>query len=144
LNATQSNLDVDGGYGGVERRAAPRRRFRQPVEVRLSGGDGDRPWTCAGVMLDATIRGIACRIAESDAARIPPDDRLLGVAFDLADGSAAFAMKGVIRSVTAAGTPEHLVLGIEFTFGSGNGEEKSRLREALDALPAKGGLKQAR
>jgi hypothetical protein len=94
-------------------------------------------------MLNATVRGMACRLPAVEADKLPSDEGSVHTSFCLAEGDLAFEVAGQVRSVTTAGTPGHVVLGMEFVFEASEGEEERRLRAAFQAVGAEGGRTQA-
>lgn len=116
----------------AERRRSPRRRLRRPTKVALRDtGVDSRPeaTACDGSLLNVSTEGLACRMREKEAAtlRIGQD---LRVTFDLGAPSSAFDLKARVINITQGGTPDHLVLGLEFIVDQSVAADRRRLREA--------------
>jgi len=122
----------------LERRRTTRRLLRRRLSAWLTSHDfaGAAPSgteeSVSAVILNVGPHGLACRLPESQTARLSVDDRLF-VAFSLGAGNQTFDFTGRIVSITEGGTPEQMVLGIEFIDGG-----TSRAQEALSAALADG------
>jgi hypothetical protein len=143
LNATNMSQGSAVRYHGKERRSAQRWRLHEPVQVRLSGGDGARNWRLDGVILNATPRGLACRIPARRVGELPTEGSALQVGFELEAGLPDFELRAEVRTVTEAGTPGYCVVGMEFKCDSSSQRERERLRAALDAVNRGGEEEQA-
>ena len=114
----------------AERRRSRRRRLQGASEVSLCGTSADAEWTVTGVLLNAGVNGIACRVS-TRAARALTIGQALQVIFRVGPTSAAFDLKARIANITPAGTTHHVVLGMEFV---ADGRLKSVQTKLLESL----------
>jgi len=117
----------------MERRRSPRRRFRLPAELMLQEAAEDSRWWCRAALFNLSVDGIACRVAESVAGPSGPVEigRTLRVIFRLAGASASFELDARVVTITEGGTPDSLVLGLEFVADRRLEISRPRLRDAL-------------
>ncbi len=100
----------------AERRRGPRRRFRQPTGVLLRGTGVDDGWSCQATLLNLSIGGLACRVPDSDSERAGPlrIGQTVRAVFRPSASTPTFDLNGRIVNITQGGTPNLLVLGLEF------------------------------
>jgi len=109
-----------------------RRRFRRtavrgssPVTVRNVEGDA-----ASGTLLNASVDGIACRVATEAADRASIGDAVR-VRFELAGVPQPFELAAVVRSKTPAATEFQTIVGLQFAYGHEDREQRHRLTAAL-------------
>jgi len=118
-----------------ERRRSPRRTLQRSLSVQLTPRKSadpapvDAEESMSAVILNMSPHGLACRLPASQATRLSVDGRLF-VSFALGAGNQSFDFTGRIVSITEGGTPERVVLGIEFIDG-GTSRAQNALSEAL-------------
>jgi Tfp pilus assembly protein PilZ len=109
-----------------------RRRFRRtavrgssPVTVRTVGGGA-----ASGTLLNASVDGVACRVATEAADRAKIGDTVR-IQFELADPPQSFDLAAVVRSKTPAATEFQTIVGLQFAYGREDREQRHRLTAAL-------------
>ncbi len=123
---------------GFERRRSRRRRLHKPSEVQLHGVGEESGWQCAGALLNVSAEGIACRITNRHAYDLCVRQTLRAV-FRVGVSPATFDLKVQIINITAAGTSEHQVLGLEFVDDAKLEAAQPALREAIATANAPSG-----
>lgn len=121
----------------VDRRRSPRRRLREPAEVLLRATDVNDAWQCKAMMLNLSLDGVACRISEASAGPLHTG-RTIRVMLRLDASSPAFELNGEVINITQGGTPNHLVVGLEFVADEQLKASRTRLREALETAVGNG------
>ncbi len=122
----------------LERRLIKRRLLRRRLSALLTPHDSaftaptDTEASFSAVILNVSPHGLACRVPTSRTTRLSVDGQLF-VVFSLGAGNQTFEFTGRIVSITEGGTPEQMVLGIEFIDGG-----TSHAQEALSAALADG------
>ena len=114
----------------AERRRSNRRRLHDAGEVSLRSTGSDVDWTGAGVLLNAGVNGIACRVSIR-AAQALAIGQTLNVVFRVGPTSAVFDLKVRIANITPAGTTHHVVLGMEFVADRRLKSVQTKLLESL-------------
>ena len=114
----------------AERRRSRRRRLQDASEVSLRGTGSDVDWTGTGVLLNAGVNGIACRVSAKNA-RPCLIGQTLHVVFRVGPTSTVFDLKARIANITPAGTTHSVVLGMEFVADRRLKSVQSKLLEAL-------------
>lgn len=96
-----------------ERRRSQRRKFRQPSTVTLTIVDGSAERSLQASVLNVSLHGMACKLGEEEACGLSVGMRLHA---DMRIGGSPerFEETVVIANVTPAGSPGHVVLGMEF------------------------------
>lgn len=94
----------------VERRRTPRRQFVDPVQVTLRGIGGRDPIPAA--LLNAGPGGLACRVSHEALRSTPIVGRVARVDLTI-DADESLALYARVINATA-GSPGHVVLGMEF------------------------------
>jgi len=115
----------------AERRRSPRRRLRKPTDVALQGSEPDDGWHCTAAMLNLSPEGIACRIPAQDADLLHIG-QTLQVSFQLHASAPTLDLNGRIISITQGGTPNHLVVGLEFIMDRRLKASRATLWDALE------------
>ncbi|MCH8147726.1 MAG: hypothetical protein IH987_06975 [Planctomycetes bacterium] len=112
-----------------ERRRTRRRQFHDAGDLTLTpiGCDSTAPIPAA--LLNVSPDGLACLVPESTLEFIPSDGRLV-ISLALAENGQVVELTGQMVSRTEAGTPGHLVVGLEFD-KRGQTQQRSLLRQAL-------------
>ncbi len=114
----------------LERRRSRRRNLREPSTVVLHLPDERDAWQCAASILNVSADGLACRVENADAERIPVGRNVV-TDFQVSVVDERFQMTGRVVNSTRAGTPGHVVLGVEFLTEEASHAQRTRLREAL-------------
>ena len=114
----------------AERRRSRRRRLQDASEVSLRGTGSDVDWTGAGVLLNAGVNGIACRVSAQNA-RPFLIGQTLYVVFRIGPTSTVFELKARIANITPAGTRHRVVLGMEFVADRRLTSVQNKLLESL-------------
>ncbi|MHC4697620.1 MAG: PilZ domain-containing protein [Planctomycetota bacterium] len=115
----------------VERRRSRRRAFREPTRLVLRTTDPDAGWRLQAEMLNLSLSGVACRIREEDAAGAMKAGQTIHVAFNLGKPAQAFDLTARVITRTGAGTPGHIVVGLEFVEDGCLEATRKRLRVML-------------
>ncbi len=116
----------------ADRRRSPRRRLRQAAEVVLRSVEAkDEPGHVA-TMLNVSSDGIAIRTAAPDAKTlvIGSDAR---VSFNLGTSARPFELTVRVVNITPAGTPDQVVVGLEFVADAALESCRDGLLRALEA-----------
>ena len=114
----------------VERRRSRRRRLQNPSEVSLHGTGSEVDWTAAGVLLNVSPDGLACRVS-AKAAHALTVGQALHVLFRIGTTSTVFDLKARITNITPAGTTHCVVLGLEFLADRRLKSVQTKLQESL-------------
>ncbi|MEK6675179.1 MAG: PilZ domain-containing protein [Planctomycetota bacterium] len=114
----------------IERRRSPRRSFREAGQVRLCFTNENHRKICPTVLLNLSADGLACRAKKDDTTQLTIGQN---VEADLQIGSVDQSLRllGRIVSLTVGGSPETLVVGLEFLDGRNPPHVKSQLRTLL-------------
>lgn len=123
--------------GLVDRRRSRRRELHEPTGVALFCTGKNDVWHCGAVMLNASIKGIACRVLDADSARLTVG-RVLRVVFRIGDSTEPFDIPSRITNTTEGGTPGYRVLGLEFISDGDQPAERKRLMQALASVCKRG------
>ena len=115
---------------GFERRRSRRRRLHKPCEVQLHGVGDELGWQATGALLNVSTDGVACRLANQKAYDLCVR-QTVRVVFRIGSSPTRFDLKAQITNLTAAGTPEHQVLGLEFVDDANLEAAQPALREAI-------------
>lgn len=118
----------------ADRRRSPRRRFRQPTGILLRGTGVDDGWRCQATLLNLSMDGLACRVPDSDCERGGPlrIGQTVRAVFRPHASSPAFDLNGRIVAITQGGTPNLLVLGLEFIADQSLEASRPGLQDVLD------------
>jgi len=122
----------------LERRRTARRTLRRGLNALLtphvtaSATSAESEGPVTAVILNISQHGLACRLPAGQTRVLSVDDLLLA-RFSLGTSTQTFEFTGRIVSITEGGTPEQMVLGIEFIDGG-----TSHAQEALGAALADG------
>jgi hypothetical protein len=131
--ATQRTRTAKSGSGngpGFERRRSRRRRLQSPSEVHLRGLGDENGWQCAGVLLNVSHEGMACRISDQKAREVCLQQKL-GAIFRIGSYPTTFDLTAMISNVTPAGTEGCQVIGLEFLDDARLRAARSTLHEAI-------------
>ena len=115
----------------IDRRRRPRRRLRPTCQVALHGTGPRGEWHCSAAMLNLSPDGLACRLHQKDAQPVEIGS-ILGADFRLDPDAEEFHVRGRVVSVTPGGTPEHVLLGMQFIDDDYPEPEKARLLAVLE------------
>jgi c-di-GMP-binding flagellar brake protein YcgR len=96
------------------------------VLITSAGGSTDQ---CTGQLLNLSLRGLACRIATTDADNLAID-QLIQLRLPAAE-SAELAIRGIVRSKTPAATRDAVIVGIEFHHCADQPDQQQALRGIL-------------
>lgn len=114
----------------AERRRSPRRRLREPAVVALSKLKTNPPWDRRATLLNVSADGLACGIAEGDAAALQIDDRLR-VSFELGRPPVTFLLTARVIKMTKGGSSGSIILGLAFTASDNPEFDRQKLEKAL-------------
>jgi c-di-GMP-binding flagellar brake protein YcgR len=119
------------GLQVLQRRRFWRTSVHEPSGVHLARANTDdgESWSAAASMLNVSPAGLAC-LADREQADATAIGDLVSVTFDLPGGDELFAIQGVVKSKTPAGTEGRIVLGLEFRLEDDR-EQFQRLQAAL-------------
>lgn len=115
----------------VERRRS--RRCPVPTtEITLSA-PGSGSWRCPATILNLSADGCACRVpvVGTEAADV---GRVLRAEFQVGDPPETFDLECHVVNRTPGGTPEHVLLGVEFVDKPGLRPQRARLQAALAGI----------
>ena len=118
----------------VERRRSPRRRLRQPTGVLLRETSVEDGWHCQATLLNLSTGGLACRVPDSDrdgTGRLSVG-QAVRVELRPSVSSPTLDLNGRIVTITQGGTPNHLVLGLEFIADQSLEVSRPRLQDVLN------------
>jgi c-di-GMP-binding flagellar brake protein YcgR len=115
----------------MDRRRSPRRRLREPAEILLRAPAVDESWQCKAAMLNLSLTGVACRVPGVCAAPIYAG-LIVQVTLRFGARSDAYELNGQVVNITQGGTPEHLVVGLEFVNDKKLEASRAVIRDALD------------
>jgi len=116
----------------ADRRRSPRRHFQGRTRVSLTGGSPGGEWHAEAVMLNLSVEGLACRLAEHDAEHLRIG-RALGVAFCLGASKTPSKLKAHVSNITEGGTPGQVVVGLAFIADEQLASHRTELQRALSA-----------
>lgn len=114
----------------LDRRRSRRRNLRPPSTVVLRLPDERDAWRCAASILNVSADGLACLLENADAQRVPVGRNIV-TEFQVNALEETFQMTGRVVNSTRAGTPEHVVLGVEFLAEEASTPRRVRLRDVL-------------
>lgn len=114
----------------LDRRRSRRRNLRPPSTVVLRLPDERDAWRCAAPILNVSADGLACLLENADAQRVPVG-RDIVTEFQVNALEETFQMTGRVANSTRAGTPGHVVLGVEFLAEEASHLRRTRLRDVL-------------
>ncbi len=115
----------------ADRRRSLRRRLQRPMSITLQSGDANGDWKSEGAMLNLSPDGIACRIPTDRASRLKVG-QTVRVGFDVAAEGRPFNWPARVTNMTAGGTTNQTVVGLEFIPDQTGSEDRRRLRRALE------------
>ncbi len=115
----------------VDRRRSPRRCLRQRCDVALHGTGPSSDWRCLAAMLNLSPDGVACRLPERDAQPVELGE-ILRLDFRPGGEVEKFRLRGRVVSMTPGGTPEHVLLGMQFIDDDYLESAKARLLAVLE------------
>lgn len=122
LVARPTNVSV------LDRRRSRRRDLRSASSVTLRRIGGKGHWSCRAPILNVSPDGLACRADMSDAQQIPVGTDVVSE-FQVESEEEAFQFSGCVVNSTRAGSPDQVVLGIEFLPNESSTLERERLRQ---------------
>ena len=114
----------------VERRRSHRRRLQKRGKVTLRDPDNPEAWSCSALMMNLSLGGMACRIRTRDAESIDLGQTLLAV-FRAGTPPEELRINSRVVTTTRAGTPDHLVVGMEFVTDEHLEAARARLEGAI-------------
>ncbi|HRX85111.1 MAG TPA: PilZ domain-containing protein [Phycisphaerae bacterium] len=116
-----------------QRRRFVRASVADSTEARLGPPGEFGRCDTAGMILNVSPDGLACRVPLAAADRYAVDERL-GVAFCIGSSSEEFRLDATVVSKTAAGTPGAVIVGLQFENSPTAARERERLASALHAF----------
>ena len=122
----------------VERRRSRRRRLQERADITLRDPDDPEAWSCSATMVNLSMGGMACRVRTPDAESIVGGRTLLAV-FRAGAPPENINITSRVVTTTPAGTPEHLVVGMEFVADEHLDAARDRLKGALRNAASTGG-----
>ena len=122
----------------VERRRSRRCHLRAQAEITLHDTNDAGAWSCSATMLNLSIGGLACRVRRRDAESMAVG-QTLQASFRVGSPLEEFQMTSRVVSTTQAGTPGHMVVGMEFVADQHNREAWERLQGVLRYSPSDSG-----
>lgn len=123
-------LQRPDGIRFLQRRRTPRYRLQEEATVVLEREENDFQPPIEAALLNLSDDGLACRISTEMAEGIQIEEELQ-VRFSLPSGREGFDVRGRVTNLTPAGTPGHVVLGMEFVFDQDGPDVQQGLKEAM-------------
>jgi len=114
----------------ADRRRSPRRRFRGKTQVSLTGAEADVDRHAQAVMLNLSTEGIACLLAEHEAAHLRIG-HALSLAFCVGASATPFTLNAHVSNITEGGTPGQVVVGLAFIADGQLAGQRNKLQQAL-------------
>ncbi|HNO77536.1 MAG TPA: PilZ domain-containing protein [Phycisphaerae bacterium] len=114
-----------------QRRRFMRASIAKSTAVKIMDLDMPGQLIGEGAMLNVSQDGLACRLGRDVADRIDIDERI-GVEFEIGDERIALAVDGRVKSKTAGGSPNTIIVGICFNHDPLNQEARKILRQHLN------------
>jgi hypothetical protein len=120
----------------IQRRRFWRAKVQGSSLVRLSragseAGQQATGWSCVGLMLNASVDGLACR-TECKLADAVAVGEALRVAFKVSEDEEPFAIDAIIKGKTPAATEGQVVLNLQFKHA--DDQQYQRLQATLECL----------
>ncbi|MBI4719584.1 MAG: PilZ domain-containing protein [Planctomycetes bacterium] len=114
----------------IERRRTARHTFREPALVTMQFAGATQ--RCTATLLNLSLTGLACRVA-SEASTGVAVGMSVRADFQTDPDESPLSLAARVVTCTPAGTPGHLVLGMEFESAPASADDRERLRAALAA-----------
>ena len=105
--------------------------FRTNLRPGSEAAPGAAGWSGVGLMMNASVDGLACRTERKLADAVAVGEALR-VAFKVSEDEEPFAIDAIIKGKTPAGTEGQVVLGLQFTHA--DDRQYQRLQAALECL----------
>ncbi len=133
MNHRKTQTDTEGAITAValDRRRSLRRHLQSTIPVRLRGIGDEMDWQCEAKLLNLSLSGMACRVVNERIGALCENQTLEAV-FRLAGCPAAFHLRTRITNITPAGSPQHVILGLEFVEDDRFLACRSKLHEAVE------------
>ncbi len=122
----------------VERRRSRRRQLAPRGSINLATTDPVDPWRCAAAMLNVSLNGLACRVEKNHAARIRTG-ATLEIVFEVGSPPCTLDLRGRVVSVSDAGSPDCILVGIEFDEDNAYTAAHDSFAAALESEQGTGG-----
>lgn len=134
MPSSNSVASLPKGTRTSDRRRSQRRQLRQPMTVALHAVGENEDWRIRGALLNLSPDGMACRVSQEDTSLLQVGGTVL-LRFRLGDAP-PFEFLACANNIIEAGTPGHMVVGLEFANAVGLACDRNRLRSLLEGVPS--------